>query len=361
MLRYGSSALLSVLLLAGSSSALAADSGPVKIQIMTHLCNTNIKNVQDFQALEAGRSPVAALANTVLNCPTTGLPGNAAVANTVASPRSTYDFQVLGKNGNTQTLAANGMFMSHKLCESDLNLDVNGDGTISSSTCLDISHYEVSNVMTDSGRVRVVENMPPSGFHFGTLRFTPPALDGNNDASSLRDTDPATGTILLDATNDTDKTIMLHVYNFVDASSTGSTTGSTLPGGIIGSAGIQALINHLREIVASLQAEIQSLQNMLGTSDKDGTGTSTMTGMISPAHATVRTGSSVDFSGRDFGHEETVTVMTNGMTVTTAHADGGGNFSTGSVTVPSTPGMYTYTFTGVTSGMVGTAMLTVTP
>ena len=74
---------------------------------------------------------------------------------------------------------------------------------------------------------------------------------------------------------------------------------------------------------------------------------------------TVRAGTSIDFSGRNFSHEENVTVSLNGSTVTTAHADGGGNFSTGSVSVSSTPGTYTYTFTGA-NGDSATQTVTVT-
>lgn len=202
--------------MAMTSTSSTATSSQVTIQIMTHLCNSNIKTVDDFQALERGRSPVAALANTVLNCPATGLPQNAAVPGSVASPRTVYDFQVMGENSGTQALSSGGAFASHQLCESDLKLDVNSDGVISSTTCLDISHYQMPAISNPLGVVRVVENYPPAGFHFAVMRFTPPAVDGNNDAVSLRAIDPANGTIILDPMNDADHVIMLHVYNFVN-------------------------------------------------------------------------------------------------------------------------------------------------
>lgn len=187
---------------------------------MTHLCNSNIRTIDDFQALERGLSPVAALANTVLNCPATGLPQNAAVAGAVASPRTVYDFQVTGENSGTQNMSASGVYMAHKLCESDINVDVNLDGLISTSTCLDISHYQMPSITNTIGVVHVMENSPPAGFHFAVVRFTPPVLNGNNDAMSLRAIDPANGTIILDPTNDTDHVVMLHVYNFVNQAST---------------------------------------------------------------------------------------------------------------------------------------------
>jgi hypothetical protein len=87
----------------------------------------------------------------------------------------------------------------------------------------------------------------------------------------------------------------------------------------------------------------------------------TSTGIISPANVTARTGTEVDFGGNSFGHEEQVTIVANGQTISNAHADGGGNFSTGSISVPQTPGTYLYTFTGQNSGIIGTANVVVTP
>ena len=87
----------------------------------------------------------------------------------------------------------------------------------------------------------------------------------------------------------------------------------------------------------------------------------TSTGQIDQNGQTVRAGTTIDFSGRNFGHEESVIVSLNGAIVATAHADGGGNFSTGSLSVPTTVGTYTYTFTGQTSGITGSATITVIP
>ena len=46
--------------------------------------------------------------------------------------------------------------------------------------------------------------MSPAGFHFGTLRFTPVALDGNNDSESLKFIDPKTGHMHLNMVADKD-------------------------------------------------------------------------------------------------------------------------------------------------------------
>jgi hypothetical protein len=88
------------------------------------------------------------------------------------------------------------------------------------------------------------------------------------------------------------------------------------------------------------------------------------TGIIYPGSATDRLGTSVDFTGKNFGHEESVVITySNGgaaVQISQAHADGGGNFSTGSLSVPSTPGTYTYTFVGQNSGITGTSLVTIT-
>jgi hypothetical protein len=86
----------------------------------------------------------------------------------------------------------------------------------------------------------------------------------------------------------------------------------------------------------------------------------TATGVVYPGTATERAGASVDFSGTQFGHEESVFITNDLGKVGQAHADGGGNFSTGSLSVPNTPGIYIYTFVGQNSGISGTSVITVT-
>jgi hypothetical protein len=80
---------------------------------------------------------------------------------------------------------------------------------------------------------------------------------------------------------------------------------------------------------------------------------------VTPENSTVTPQQHIDFNGRDFNHEEDVTVTENGSSIETVHADGGGNFSTGSLTAPATPGTYTYTFTGNTYGDTASATVTV--
>lgn len=120
-----------------------------------------------------------------------------------------------------------------------------------------------------------------------------------------------------------------------------------------------------QEILSLIQQVLGKVGGSTGSTGTGGTGTATATvgtPTIGPQNATVRAGTSMDFEGRNFAPNEPVTVSLNGQTVTTAQADGGGNFSTGSLPVSSNAsGTLTYTFTGQNSGTVLTGTITVTP
>lgn len=141
------------------------------------------------------------------------------------------------------------------------------------------------------------------------------------------------------------------------------TMGSSTATSTMNCGGLDGLITHLtwlKIIYPPYASQIQGLITslMMGSTTSGGGGTGTTTPpMTNPTGATVdqqgrsyMAGGTIDFGGRNFGHEENVTISLNGMIVTTAHADGGGNFSTGSLTLPSTPGDYIYYFTGQSSG-----------
>jgi hypothetical protein len=85
----------------------------------------------------------------------------------------------------------------------------------------------------------------------------------------------------------------------------------------------------------------------------------TSSGTIDQNGQTFTAGGSIDFGGHTFGHEQDVTISLNGSTVAVAHADSGGNFSTGSISLPTTPGTYTYVFTEQNSGHSASATITV--
>lgn len=258
------------------------------VMVMTHLCKISIQNADQFDAMENGLSPLAALATDVLACPTTGLPNNTAATGSIAAPRTTYNFSIM-TGAQTQTVQANGTFMPKKVCESNLNMDVNKDGLISSSTCLDISDYDVPVIPSSSDtQISVDQTMSPAGFHFGTLRFTPVALDGNNDSESLKFIDPKTGHMHLNMIADKDRMIMLHVYQFMNASTTGNGgTGTTTTDGGAGTttrglsssafsnairASVQAQIQSIRlHILNLLNANIQNLGSSMGSTSMNST------------------------------------------------------------------------------------------
>ncbi len=113
---------------------------------------------------------------------------------------------------------------------------------------------------------------------------------------------------------------------------------------------LQNEITDLQNRVTTLEHEIQALLGGGGTGG-GGTGTTTPPQNQGPASIdqngqTFSAGGSIDFGGRNFKHEENVTVTMNGTTVAMAHADNGGNFSTGSLSLPTAPGTYTYHFAG---------------
>lgn len=133
-----------------------------------------------------------------------------------------------------------------------------------------------------------------------------------------------------------------------------TSTGTTTPPSDVSQ--VVAALQSLEAQFPSLTGPIQALINeLLGSGTTVG---NTGSASIDQNGSSVNAGGTLDFAGRNFGHEEGVTVTLNGATVANAHADGGGNFSTGSITAPATPGTYLYTFTG-SSGDSATATVTV--
>ncbi|HUZ93271.1 MAG TPA: Ig-like domain-containing protein [Candidatus Paceibacterota bacterium] len=127
---------------------------------------------------------------------------------------------------------------------------------------------------------------------------------------------------------------------------------------------IENAIRRIEQELATLKQQVQSLLANQG----GGNGNTSSTGPWAPngppsldSIGPVRARTTVDFGGRNFGANEPVLVTSNGATVTTAHADDGGNFTTGSLPAPATPGIQTYTFTGEHSGITLSETLTVIP
>ena len=115
--------------------------------------------------------------------------------------------------------------------------------------------------------------------------------------------------------------------------------------------------------IAHLSA-IDGTGNGGNTGGTGGTGTSTppsssFTGTISPTNTTVPAGERLDFNGRNFSHETDVKITLNGKMVGSVHADGGGNFSTGSIMAPTADGVYTYIFSEVGTSNTLNSVITV--
>ncbi|MBU6321211.1 hypothetical protein KGO04_01555 [Patescibacteria group bacterium] len=143
------------------------------------------------------------------------------------------------------------------------------------------------------------------------------------------------------------------------ATSTGSGTGTTTPPSDLDNlvAQLQSLANTYPSFAGVLQGLINELLGPGSTTT--GSGSPQEAAMIDQNGGTFSAGGSIDFGGHNFGHEEQVSVMLDGQQVASAHADGGGNFSTGSLSLPTTPGTYTYTFTGAAAGDSASATITV--
>jgi hypothetical protein len=212
-------------MLAALSAPVAADQGDaLTIMVMKHACAEGIATEADFEAVEAKGegNPVAALAQTVLACPTIVRSADTPSEGAVAGAPIDYEFTVTDSAG-TSVSSADAEIMVAKLCESDIDLDANGDGTVSADVCLDISHYNFTGLV--SGEITVEETVPPAGHEYGTVRFTPDELGENNDDESLL-SDVTEEPLQLDTSGDTDNAVMLHVYNFRTAGEGG---GMSMP------------------------------------------------------------------------------------------------------------------------------------
>lgn len=149
-----------------------------------------------------------------------------------------------------------------------------------------------------------------------------------------------------------------------DTTGNGGSTSTTTSSSTLTLQQLEDQIILLQQQIAILQGQVQMIlgSSTIGNGGNGGTGNgSSTTGfhpaqpsqltMIEPASRTIQPGSSVDFGGRNFAADEPVMVTLNGQWVANARADGGGNFTTGSVRMPTTSGIYVYTIRGLNSGI----------
>jgi hypothetical protein len=197
-----------------------ADSATV--MVMKHNC-ADVATTAEFEAVEARAAtnpttPEAAFGmtvETVLECPTVVLPGDAQTAGAVAGGESSFDFAVADDDGSVM-LSADGAFAASAACETDVAYDADRSGELDADVCLDLSHYAFE--VSTAGQVTITETAAPSGFAFGAVRFTP----GSGDDATL--VSAGGGEIVLDVAADADGMVMLHVYNFAVAAAGPSAT-----------------------------------------------------------------------------------------------------------------------------------------
>jgi hypothetical protein len=223
---------------ATTTQGSVASTSPVIIKVMKHLCPASIKTQTDFVNVQnnwnsgsastssSTSESVGKFAWAEWNCPTSALPGDVAPANTISGARTNFNITVSDTNGHTKNLSQ-ATYEPSTICESGLNMDLNMNGAISTSTCLDASHYVFTGLTGDM--INVTESNASDGHHFGTVLFTPTQIMANNDAQSLVSITPndstGQGTVMLSTATDTDRVITLHVFNFTDmATSTGTST-----------------------------------------------------------------------------------------------------------------------------------------
>ncbi|MDQ3880440.1 MAG: CHRD domain-containing protein [Chloroflexota bacterium] len=193
-----------------------------QVMVMKHLCDASIQTSADFAAVEAREqtnpttpdSAFGSTAETVLACPTIVLPGEPQTIGAVAGGEHAFEFMLEDTSG-TQTLSTDASFSGEAaLCETDVAYDADRDGILEADVCLDISHHIFDAL---EGAVEVTETSPPAGTRFGALRFTP----GSGDDATLLSANA--GVIQLDTTADDDTSVMLHVYDFVNAAAASPT------------------------------------------------------------------------------------------------------------------------------------------
>lgn len=136
---------------------------------------------------------------------------------------------------------------------------------------------------------------------------------------------------------------------------TSTSTATSTPGNNDNNGTSTANIDELQGEVSTLQSRLNDFQDMInalwqkiqmlvsGNTGNNG-GSNSSQAEVTPRDVTLKGGSSIDWSGRGFEREQNVSIRLNDQTIATAHADGGGNFSTGSVSLPIIPGAYTYVF-----------------
>ena len=211
--------------------------------------------------------------------------------------------------------------------------------------------YGILSALTDSGTPVTSHELTLSGltpstlYHFAVMSS---ASTTNASTTSMASSTPAASSTPMTPSISADMTFLTLGASTSPLTSTSTATSTAATSTATSTPDLTALSNEIRDLesrVATLEREIASLLN--GGSGWNGTSTPVMnpgSAMIDQDGKTFMAGGQIDFGGHGFDHETNVIVSLNGSQVAAAHADDGGNFSTGSLTLPAKPGTYTYEF-----------------
>ncbi|HVS79685.1 MAG TPA: hypothetical protein VHF05_01775 [Candidatus Paceibacterota bacterium] len=230
-----------------TSTDTEATTSPFSVRIMEHVC-PDITSVDQFNEMESGLGTKDGFLAAEKACSTTALPGDSPVADAISGPRATFDYEVTSTissssdEASTSTLSiSDAAYKTGTLCESDVNEDLNDDGDVATSTCLDASYYDFpidfgengTTTTTTAPVVTLRETELPDDTSYGGILFTPASIMENTDADtyiSSSSTESATSspvvTLDLSRDSDGDNAVMLHIFHFANAS-TSTTTGSS--------------------------------------------------------------------------------------------------------------------------------------
>jgi hypothetical protein len=168
--------------------------GTSSLMLMKHFCPATISK-QDFESMSFAQKEAA--------CPTVVMPGDTPTPGAISGGQKDFSFSLNSNsnwNGNSNM---SGMFMQEKVCEDKLGLDANKDGQISSSTCLDASHYDYSGI--GGSNITVTEDTPDNSSIVDVVATTP-SLAIINAVQSFTN-----NSIVVNAQNN--QGVMLHIFN----------------------------------------------------------------------------------------------------------------------------------------------------
>jgi hypothetical protein len=335
-----------------STGAVASTTNPVITNVIATSSSNGMNAIitwttNELATSQVGYGTVAATTTGYMNY--TGIDFASSTNHTVnlnnLLPNTQYHFQVISTNADQFTTRTNDMtFMTQPSPEATAGTAttpiapvISGVGAVSNTLGTGATISWMTDVPTNAQVLYGLSN----GNYTSSTTLTSTYL--NSHAIILSGLTPGT------------------IYYFtVQSTNTTGTLGTTSDYSIItDNPATTTTDENLNQRVTTLEQKVAYLLGLVG----NGTGGTTSPPVntsgahLSPSSASIMSGGSVDFNGRGFGSEETVTISTGGSVVGTAHADGGGNFSTGSMMLSGT-GTNTYTFTGATSGIVRTATVT---